>query len=355
VFVDLVGDCPGFDLSVSIATCDGEGRFRITGLEPGAHVLTLDDVPGANLIDVGSLESAAPASGVVFAPDVARFTVDVTSAGQPVAQSKLQLVDSPNWHDFWTQDDGRAIGLARSDKGYVLYANKEGHETRSVELPAEGRALDAAVAIELPAMQVGTASLVLEPRAAGELEVDRVTIRMEATVDTPYSLVDEHVTLRDGAFTLTGLHPGPYHVTVEPYENTIGPYYKSLRRCSEFTVELEDGEVHRRAVDFELGGRLRVAVTGLRGPELESRCRVIDETGAELFVRFVTRSFEDNIITVGANSETTSLTETAEVYPNLRPGTYLIRLEVERHHPVERTVVVREGEVTEVELPVSRL
>jgi RNA polymerase sigma-70 factor (ECF subfamily) len=345
-----------FELSMSAATTDAEGNFELTGLRPGRHALTLNEVPGIDaFIDIEPLESPAPATGVLLAPELARLTIEVTSAGEPVAESKVQVVNPPYWHDVTTQPDGRCTVLVDAATDYSVYANKEGFETRSVELPAEARALDLGVPIELPPSAVGTATLVFEPHMRGEAPLERIKVNLTATEDTPYSHVEEVLTLTDGVFTLRELHPGPYQVEIEPDEDAYGPYYASWYRSALFHVTLVNGEIERRTIDFAVGGRLRLTVVGFEGGEVENTCQIFDDAGSEMPVRYVMRSFEDNIITIGATTHSTFLDHPAEVYPNLLPGSYLIRLEIDGYAPLERTVRVPAGELTEVELHVQKL
>jgi hypothetical protein len=339
-----------FSLSLTSAHTDREGAFVLGGLEPGPYVLTLEDVPGVDLIlDADPLPVVAPAAGILLTPDLAHLTVTVTVEGQAAAGAAVRLIDANGASELRTGGDGIAAVLIGAPIAYTIEADCLDATPRAVELPAAGRPLDPAVVLELPAQTVELARLVLEPRLDGERALPRVKV----TLDSEGAEREERsLEVADGRFVLEELRPGRWNVLLEPDEGSIGPYYESWYRTEPFAVELVAGETARRVVDFTSGGRLRIVVKGHTGIDEHGNCTILDAAGRELPVRYVTRSYEDNIISIGSSTGATALDQPADVYPNLLPGTYLIQLDAEGYAPVERTVRVRAGEVTEVELRV---
>ncbi len=343
------------------ARTDAKGAFVIAGLPHGPWEVALVDTSLA-LVDEPAVLTEAPAEGVLLGEGLGIVRVAVTSAGEPRPDAEV-LVELPETSLQVRSDASGRVGvLVPLDRDVTVSVDAEDCAPVARDLPAAGRALDELVGLELVPIGPTRATLVLELRLVGEADFDQVQVHLLPSVDGGDGEVGEdavlHATLEAGSCVLEGLPPGRYRVEVEPHEDRLGAGYESLWRLEPLEVELVAGREHRRFLVGELGGRLRLEVEGVEDVgdvERASSLVLRDAAGAEHALRFASTSFEDNVMRIGVSNGDFLIGTSLDVYPNLPPGRYALRAEVEGHAPIERTVDVFADQETVVTLRFRRV
>ncbi len=334
-----------------LATTDETGAFELTGLTPGEYEVRLVGVDHT-LIAEPTVLATAPAEGLLLGEDLGRITVVASSAGEPVRHAHTSFSDLEQSFSTLTGDDGHAVVYAPLDRGLVVEVRRRDLTPESRELPAEDRVLDQRLDFELAPAGDQRATLVLTPRFATEHGLERIQVHLQPLGSGASR--GEDVVFDGSWFKIRDVVPGRYRVDVEPFEERVGPTYRTYWYLESFEIELLPGREHRHPLLGQLGGRLSLSVEGVDSSDLPTSFRLQDADGTEWPVRLVSTSFRDNVIRVSATTGELLLGEEMVAYPNLPPGRYALSAEVEGYAPIARSLDVVPGRTTDVTLHFRR-
>ena len=362
----LVWSAGAYRVCEQYTTAGDGGLFAFTGLVPGEYEVSLVEAGEAAVLEEPSVLTPAPAEGLLLGQGLGRVSISVSSGGKPLEGAHVRFARPDGWHDLSTDAAGALAAYVPLERDYVVEVAREGYEPASQDLPALGRALDERRLFDLRAAATTRATLVLVSALADDHGLERVEVRLQPWVDEPQlagpttlaqaarqadrGAFEELVELRDGVFSVRDVPAGRYRVDVEPSEDRLGPYYDSYFCLESFDVELVAGREHRQPLLGVLGGRLLVVVDGVQGTDLETSYELLDASGEPQDVRFVSSSFEDNVMRVSVSSGGFLLDGPMTAYPNLRPGRYTLRAEIAGYRPLARAVDVFAGRTSEVAL-----
>jgi hypothetical protein len=153
----------------------------------------------------------------------------------------------------------------------------------------------------------------------------------------------------ENRFRLDDLEAGSYRLAVKPG----GDWWEARGYFAQAESVVGIPEAGRFEIEIAIlaGGRLRVAACAPDGRFLPARCRVLDERGEPLDVRFVAR-FDGG---GRASSRTTLIGNGAnDVDPALPPGRYAVELSHEGYTTDDRMVEVFAGRTTNLEVTLAR-
>jgi len=323
------GSEPEFAIGPDGAATDGDGYYRLEGLEPGArsievthpsYVRTARDVEvraGFNTLDV-EFEGGQPVRGVVLDP-----------SGSPVPAAWVQLVPAgQRWGgpDTTTDGDGRFEIPGVGDGDYGVRATAEGFggtpTEDSARVRVEGAPVDDVVVRLAPGTTIAGRIVGLEPERIGAVEIDAYGLDGQG-------MAGGSASASTGEYRIEGAGPGRWRVE--------GSLSRDGRTASAEVV-VEPGSTESR-VDLEFG----------RGVALRGRATIAG------------RPFVDAMVSAGGVDVLGSATGRTDRdgrfrLDGLEPGTYRLDLRqwstgIAHQESVELT---SDREI-EIELPVARV
>lgn len=343
--------------SSAFARLDDEGAFAFDGLEPGMWALE----PAGTLSQPALLAELTPAQMIEVSVAVERVELDlgcgyagvqvldesgaprscevaVRLAEDPALQPLALLATSPIGELAVAAPSGRALHFEVQGANSVAFA-------RSVISPAAGELT--LLELRVPSARAPASAELTLSGPGGPLEGE-VNVVIEPAGGRGFETIRRKVEVNAGGLTLEDLPAAPLRV-----ELFVGGAYKHYQgHWLPLLVDLDLTDRSRAvgSLHLEPGGRLRISARDRAGVLLGATCRVRDLYGAEVPVRFLLRSpDEQGFVPGGRLSERGP----SDVYPNLAPGAFELELDMEGREPRAIAVQVRAGEVTavEVELP----
>ncbi len=336
------------DVEHQSAKVRADGVFRISGLAPGTYDLFLEGDQSDYMVVPQPAAKAvpAPSAGVLLGEHFGRVEVVVTGAEERgVAEVRIPLDGGRLSRHVNCGEPFGVIADRRSP--LVIEALAPGFSPAKHELPAFSRGVEERVALELQ-HDVERATLTVEwASSAGAPPPAWVTARLRGS-DEQEGLLP--VQPGDGECVFRDLEPGRYQVILEPRGSNFWEPLASFLVVAPFEIELAPGETARRTVFWQLGGGVRfVPEVGPGPPEmLDVAARILDASGSDLAVRFITREFEGGTFNFGARTGSVSIHQPSELEPRLLPGNYVLVIQKEGREPRRVPFTVVAGEMVEV-------
>ncbi|MBN2490132.1 MAG: sigma-70 family RNA polymerase sigma factor [Planctomycetes bacterium] len=305
------------------ARTDEQGRFRLSGLAAEVHRLWVGELREDSRPHTRQRatlrEVIAPAAGIVLDVPAARITVEVYSreSAQPIRGARVSVKSDTTIWVRGTDAAGRAVFAPTPGSYYGLVIEAGGYEGREMQIAG---APEGASQLERVALEVhppGTALLVTVDGPAAE-NLDQIVLRFERLDRAPSSL-RRTVRRRDEGFWIGDLAPGHYRVTLMPELGAALGY--ALPECRDIQVLL--GETARLDFRPALGGRIRLEVRDRDGKFAVAQCRVTDQAGRLVEVRFSQRFPSGGI---GHSKSWILEAGPADTDPPLPPGSYSVEV-----------------------------
>ena len=321
----------GFVPMVRRARSDEDGQFAIEGLDARSYALSVEDVRGIHgLLIADGPTVEAPIDGVRLEAGTCRIDVTTVDEGRQPLAVDVGLQTETSSVTSGSGDAGRVSFLAEIDRDYTITGRRFGFE-RAVRAAAhEGRSLRTGYELVMTASGERHATLELALPADLDPPLPQAKVTLRRTLGNETKGEDRVVNAEDGVLRLGELRAGTYDVMVEPNENSFGAYYESYYLPARLRVELASGQTLRRELTLASGGRVRVYVEApqdvAQGSLEVVEARIYDASGSELDVRFVTRTYEGNVMRLGVTTQSAFIGEANGVYPNLPEGTYTLHL-----------------------------
>ena len=319
--------------------CEDDGSYRIQGLVPGMHRLSLiaGGTGGAELSSqVPVRDINAPASGVDF--ELAASELLLRFAVEKKLRYRLRIVGKETTTISTTRRAPLRMAVVPGTT-YSVRLEVPGFEPSAIEVRAlavgETRTVDLKPGKKLP-----RASLLLTVRSDSGPPPTRVGVTLLGD--------DESSTLKRSGPASMELHDLPvakYSLLVVPE-----PWWlpdPGLWQLTRTDVELREGAPARVVLEVKRGGTARITARGPAGGLLQPGCRVEDASGKQLFVAFA----RDNLSSVG--SEILQEDGPSDIVPALPEGRYTLHFQLRGYAELTREVEIRVGERTPVEVTLT--
>jgi len=353
------------------------GSFRIAGLPAGPCELTwvgagrlesLEAQTGAQeRFGRAALTAEAPARDLDLVFEQWAGVLEVRSGGVTLPGARIELLDG-HWEripdERETPVDPALVGDRTDPLGrYGLLAglaprrllvSKAGYEPREIAWSPKLPLVDDVHVVDLEAGPP-VAQLRLALPFDSEHD-DRYRVRsrpieaLEPGQRSPHDEGEPVSRIVEAAGELLVLHdllPGRWRFEVRPTVEGGTRWYGSYARPATVDVDLRPGEIAHEELPIELGGRLRLSLTGYEGPRDKVLARLF-EAGRLVDVRYYA------IDPVSAEGRTTGRPYVDRVNfsaPNLRPGSYELEVAPGRGWSTQRVPVdVEAGRTTGVEI-----
>jgi carboxypeptidase family protein len=333
-----VGVAGGLVVSLGAsARADSDGRFELTGLDPGRYRLRVTQL--ANRSDrllADAVETiAAPASDVDFVlADHSRIVVETHVHGEPVGDVRLWIGSKEDERFGMTDANGRAVFDSMPGDAYEVWANRPGFESASATIERVAAAQDRRAVIELVRVRhPSTLTLTLLDPDEQSLSSAYVGVeRLGSTIDRWMLRPDD-----DGKFVARELMPGRHRITAAafaPTELVIAP----------LDLELSADEERSVVLHAQRGSRLHAEARDDAGDPVKASWRVLalDGDPVRLESRSNLRNGYEYVAVIGEPSRTADAL--------VLPGTYTIECSADGFAPRTTTAVVVAGEATRVEV-----
>jgi len=313
------------------AEVDGDGRFRFTGLEPGAYTLSLASRLGGERIqlDHPELEVRAPASGIEFGRELGLVRIGLRgSVGVEPLRLLLSYAVDPGAAEVRYQSFGMQLGGERPvevlvDRRREFSATVEAQGALAAwrTIPA-GRARVHEEFFEPPASAPRFGALELAWSLPDGLQLAR-GLRAYWRTETDSGNVE--TVARDGGCRFERLLPGRYELIVVPFSAQFWEPLPSFAGTRSIVVEIEAERTTQATVEWLLGGRARFVPEGVARAGREAfDAEVRDAFGRRCEATFAMREYDaEGNLNVGSFA-TLPLLWPSELEPNLPPGSYTL-------------------------------
>lgn len=332
-----------------------DGTFRIEGLATGTYSLS---TPHERSAEEGGTAPphALGDEGAVLVVSRHRASIVVRDeSGAPLPGADLFVRAGGRAASAQTDAAGRHVVHAAAGDHLVVAASLTGCAPAEAEHRFGAANEDVELALTLRALSSATGSLevVVLDREGRPLQPAFVTLR------TPLGNPVEEWYRRplDTGAPAGPLAPGTYRVEVHAGRPEFGPFVESnLYFPTTVEVEVHEGETARLTVRCDAGGRVRVVL------------RVLDDAAAQLLAHgklvrltpagddhsldVVYRVHDDGTVEYGGLPFEAGVPYVAA--PLLAPGTHTLRFIAAGFRPLEHTFTIRAGEITDVELLLTR-
>lgn len=318
-----------FELAEQRARVASDGSFVLGGLEAGERyeirVASLMNRAGVAAFD--PIVATAPAEGLLLGPELGAIEAQVEAKGREPRYVKVDVSDGRNQIGLHLDEHGVARFLVQRAKDYRLGAETPAYERKELELPAAGRERECRVSLEIAPEHEASARLEIEanvPEGEPLPGLTRFTDLEDLIAHPPCKLE------REGErFVDAWIPSGRTRIHLEPRDGGTPFYCASYLRADDFEVELEPGAEQRVSVRFVLGGRIRVRAESWTGEPARARISLFDANGVALPMRsFYVQRMENGDLDRGTDFHAKLwLPNSAELYPNLPPGRYEVRVE----------------------------
>lgn len=305
------------------------GSFEFTGLAPREYGLYGYSLPGTRgTLGRRPLETlaVAPSDGVDVEFDGARVTLDVRGPFAADTRGRVHVeLDDDRCTFTFGLGDGPVRFAAPTATKLALRVELDGSDTRALELetPGPGEEIRRAVALSV----VAPATLHLTARSTAGRTLPGLALEFHPSSDRTQRpgwrsrIVGESVELIDGEATLT-VAPGDYWVEAKVHD-PIRRDPRSFHVPLEFGLTIAAGEEVTRALDFSLGGYLRVDLKRPEGTREEVQFRLLDEQGNEVTCQFEAQDPDRGTIRGGWYLEPWGPNDLVSA---LAPGDYTLRV-----------------------------
>lgn len=332
------------------ARSDGDGRYRIAGLEPGSHNVKIQPSKAVLAGLLGQMKPRpveAPCETADFVLSGASVVVEVLSRDEPVPDVSVSVMLPFMSLRAQTGPDGRAAFRVPPETKLRLNAYLEPFEPARAErlAPGEGETLFETLRFEA---RRATGTLRVGIRSSDGSSVGRACFRLrreDARPDGGWTIANRSV--EGGSCVLTGLEPGRFTLGVRAGGTVArGGYYLDAETP---VVVPENGEAEV-AVTLTPAGRLRVAARGADGRMLPAKARIRDASGIDRPVRFVN-------VEPGMWSMVDALSSEwpAEVEDALEPGSYEVELSCDGYRTRVERVRIAARETSDVDVTLDPL
>ncbi len=335
-----------------IAAKAGEkGRFLIEGLEAGACRVAVTWLPGTHhdavLTETGeplAVSTRAPAAGVVLDVPVAYLRIGLRAGARQTAGNATLGV-------FHTTigKKGRVLGV-RPGAEYEIKVGKQGYQPQKRTVRAPAAAVTEKVVFDLvPEEARGTIVVTLAAAAAdSECPVsDRAEFALFPAKDEGGRPKAKWRASREaGVFRLRRVPMGRHRLVVHPTRSLLlsAHYYLPV----DATVIVGPKGPATVAMRIRRGGRLRVAAYDPQGHVLKATCKLVDDAGRHVSVRFGWR-VDPGWLT----SPTLGGQGPCDVDQVLEPGRYRLEFACEGFRDTVAKVNVKRGETRLVEVELA--
>lgn len=331
---------------------DDEGAFRVTGVTPGRHVLSLSRTGAPSLphliptvLETVARAFHAPAEDVVLDVTGAVVQVCVVDASGPVEGAAVEVADGAASLSVRSDAEGVARFLLPPLTASTVHVRKEGflEQDMAITTAAAGSTQDFEVTL-LPAAPVPELYVTFTGAYVGALE--QATFELEDLSNPGRMPIQRQV--REAAGTATyrvpEVSPGRYRLTVRPGAAMWGAFGFFLPDVREVVLPPE-GSVHVE-VALRSGGRLRIAARNADGVLLAARCEIRDAGGEVIEASYTVQT--DTMATTSQGRLGTLSPSLAD--PPLPAGSYTVELTLDGFEPRIVRADVKEDETTQVDV-----
>ncbi len=327
-----------------------DGTFVVAGLESGtwelrpaktwSQPLLLPELASAQVVELRSqIEHAALDLGCGYAgvrvldasdtPRPCEVAVSFASNSEPASVQRLP-----------TNARGELVLAVPSDSKVSFEV-----EGAVIAVPSPAAGMQSIVDLRIvSARPAASAALALAGLPEAQLDGE-VSVSLQPIEGAAKAPQWRKAVLANGVLNLTDLPGVP--LRAELFLDGAYRHYQGFWQPLRVELDLASREHATASLALEQGGRLRIAARDRAGVLLGASCRVRDLYGAEIPVRFLLRSPDEQGFTPG---ERLSERGPSDVYPNLAPGVVELELAMEGRETRVQVVQVRAGEVTSVEV-----
>ncbi len=325
---------------------DAEGRFRISGLEPGPHVLDFHSpllgFPVAALPGLDrSLEVVVPDQGIQFIVDTPAVFLRASSAGSPVARAGIELQSGESsWSVGGTGLEGILVVLVPPETDFTAVVTAEGYWAAEAAFttPRRGEVID--VEVPLRTRDVGKVAVTVADEASKPIRRAALSFFREGELVRKWSGSSSN-----GEFLVEDLPVGPYMLEIADEHRSLS---SSLLVPAQIDVEVRAHETTRYLASLLLGGRITIRIVDSSGrPVSSASCQLRDSRGHRIDAVFLVTDPTSGTFQ-NSREQVPSVAELpTNVWPPLPEGEYTIALEAEGYEPREQRVTVVRGKVTD--------
>ncbi len=307
-----------------------DGHFSLTGISSGTWKLALQSrTDGVRIVWQESVTCGAPSSGVVLGTRLGRVVVAVENAGKSRPGVRV-MVRRSDWNDqLTTGPDGRATFLCDLDHDLEFDARIGSIKAPRSILPAAERGPDVLHVIQFPIVESGRATLVLQPVGVAPESVVLI-LHKAGSFDDKTGRAD----LADGKYTLADVLAGTWKAEVAPPSVVLYGAGGGEFLCNDrFDLELADGQVLTRSVNFVEGGRVHVEIDGwtqstdANGDGSLAHVKVLDEADQDVGAVFAVRKYDKGSMKTSTFGGSLALNDPSEMAQAIRPGVYRLVLD----------------------------
>ena len=326
------------------AVTDEHGAYRFVGLAPQMWQVRVGWIDGTILHARNlQMQVRAPATGIDFCVEAAELRIHAKHEGMPLESAHAEVRDL-RWQTRSNAPGGTARVLVEPNRGYQIIVDAKGFAPQTFGWHA------------VPGVTERVVELYPQPRRgavirlSGAREVRRVRFSWEP-LDRPEAKATRRVAIsKTNVFVFDDLAPRRYRVRV------IRPQIPNHRLDwwyvdAEAIVKIPRSGMTKATIHLERGGRLRIHATDRNGVLLEGTCRVADERGRDVPVRFQVGG-RGGYVYGGPNQLMDRGVNEADRL--LGRGRYTVRLELDGCDPYTESVKIEPGQVTRVQVRLPR-